>query len=268
MKQRLLATSVCIAAIFITGCSRYYYKPNGVNVPLFTESGQFHLNINGSVSSESDANGTNTNTMNVFDFQGSVSPINHLDIIAGYSSYNYTTTVPNFSAGNVNATAGLAEAGVGGYYALGGQKVKMVVDFYGGWGVGKIQSDINANVNRLFFQPGIGMRSPWFDVAFNPRIVNLGFTNFDANGRDNLYLQSQGLIDATGVRFDTRRYTFFEPCFTLRAGYKFAKVQFQYVFSVPMSAMSWNSSPGRLSMGFYFGLEDLLDVVREGNAKK
>lgn len=268
MRSTLLATCVCFASIFITGCNRYYYKPNGVNVPLLTDGGQFHLNINGSVSSETDQNGANTRTMNVLDFQGSVSPIKHLGIMAGHSSYQYSTTIPNFPSGNVNATAGLTEAAVGAYFAPGGQKVKMVVDFYGGWGFGNINSDINADVNRLFFQPGIGMRSPWVDVAFNPRIVNLGFTNFNANGRDDTYLRSQGLIDAGGIRFDQRRYTFFEPCFTVRAGYKFAKVQFQYVFSVPMSAISWNTSPGRLSMGFYFGLEDLLDVVREGNAKK
>lgn len=265
MKKTLILLS-CVISLLTSSCSRYYYKPNGVNVPLLTDGGQYHLNLNGSSSSTSDGNnGANTNNINIIDVQASISPIKHLGIMGGYTSYNYTTTAPDFAAGNVNARATLAEAGIGGYIAPGGNKVKMVADFYGGWGIGNISSDIDARVNRLFLQPGIGVRSPWFDASFNPRIVSLGFTSFNANGRDSFYLRNQGLIDAGGVRFDSRRYTFFEPCFTIRAGYKFAKVQFQYVFSVPMSAMSWNTSPGRFSVGFYLGIEDIVQMVREGN---
>lgn len=263
MKKLLIVLCVMIA-LLTSSCNRYYYKPNGVNVPLLTDGGQYHLNVNGSSSSFTD-NGTTTSNMNVIDIQGSVSPIKHLGIMGGYSGYNYTTTTPDLAAGNVNARASLAEAGIGAYYALGGEKVKMVVDFYGGWGMGNINSDIDARVNRLFFQPGIGVRSPWFDASFSPRIVNLGFSSFNDKGRDSFYLRNQGLIDAGGVRFDSRRYTFFEPSFTIRAGYKFAKVQFQYVLSVPMSAMSWNISPGRFSVGFYLGIEDIIEMVREGN---
>ena len=257
---------IALSTLTLGSCSRYYYKPNGANVPLFTDGGQAHFNVAGSVNSDgtgTNNNGNSTGSVSVFDFQGAVSPVNHLGLIANYSTYNYTTTTLNPPPGDVNARAYLAELGVGGYYALGGRKVKMVVDLYAGGGIGAIRSDIDADVNRIFIQPGIGMRSPWFDVAFSPRIVNIGYNNFSDNGRGDAYLRSQGLLDGAG-RIDQRRYTFFEPCITMRAGYKFAKVQFQYVIAAPMTSISWNTSPGRFSFGFYFTLEDLISTIKEG----
>lgn len=248
----------------IASCTRYYYKPNGVNVPLLTDAGDVHVDVNGSFNSETYNNG-NSNAMNIIGVEASGSPLKHLGLMANYYSYNYTTTQPDALNGNINASAYLVDFGVGGYYAVGGGKIKMVVDMYGGWGLGNIRSDINADVTRMFLQPGISMRSPWFDVAFAPRIVNLGYSNFNANGHDQAYLESRGLIEQSGSRIDQRRYTFFEPSITMRAGYKFAKVQLQYVLSAPMSAMSWHHSPGRFSVGFYFSVEDVVSTIRNAN---
>src|SRR5260221_6385437 len=104
-----------------SSCSRYYYKPNAVNTPLFTEGGQAHLNLAGSfggVSKEYDGN------TSFFDVQGSVSPVNHLGIIANYSTYAYRADKPDAASGNVDANAHLLEAGIGGYYSKG-KKIKM-----------------------------------------------------------------------------------------------------------------------------------------------
>ena len=50
---------LAVTAIFSASCNRYYYKPNAVNAPLFTDKGQVHLNLAGS---KGDANGAgNTN---------------------------------------------------------------------------------------------------------------------------------------------------------------------------------------------------------------
>lgn len=264
--KHFIQLSLLATVLLISSCSRYYYKPNGVNVPQLTKAGQFHLTGTGSISSESDVNGTSTNTMSVTDIQASGSPLNHLGIMAGYSSYNYTTTVPDFASGNVNAKANLAEIGVGGYYAVGGERIKMVVDLYGGVGFGNIQSDIDANVTRMFLQPSIGMRSNWFDVAFAPRLVNLKFSDLNTKGRSMDYLIQQGLYIPGGTTIDGNNYTFFEPSLTMRAGYKFVKVQFQYVLSIPTTAIAWNHSPGRLSFGLHFALEDLLSTMK-GNVR-
>lgn len=261
--KNIYLSGLLLFTLSITSCTRYYYKPSGVNVPLLTNAGDVHLDVNGSFNSETYDNGNNSNSMNIIGVEASGSPINHLGLMANYYGYNFSTTSPDYANGNVNANANLFEFGVGGYYAAGGQKVKMVVDLYGGAGFGTIRSDINADVTRLFLQPGIGMRSHWFDVAFTPRLVNLSYSNFSANGRDYTYLRDRGLIDDGGTRIDGRSYVFFEPAITMRAGYKFAKVQFQYVLSAPMTAISWNTSPGRFSFGFYFSIEDVVSTIKE-----
>src|SRR5262249_34071577 len=150
------------AIIIVIGgssCHRYYYKPNAVNAPLFTDGGQGHINLGGSIGGSSKQYDGNTY---FFDAQGSVSPVNHLGIIANYSTYAYRPDDPDIAGGNVNAHAHLLEAGVGGYYAKG-RKFKMVADGYVGYGGGLINSDVNMRVHRFFVQPGIGVRSPGFD---------------------------------------------------------------------------------------------------------
>lgn len=253
----LAASALLLSALTITSCSRYYYKPNGVNTPLFTGGNQGHLNLAGSIGS-----GDNTGVTNFFDVQGSYSPINHLGIIANYSTYNYTPDNYDYANGRVDAHANLFEAGIGGYYAVGKKKVKMVADFYGGGGVGSIRSDVDMKVNRFFLQPGIGMRTPWVDVAFNLRYSNVKYRDFDANGRDDVYLKNQNLIDQRGRRMDANSYGFFEPAITVRAGYKFAKVQFQGVLSQNVNNVYWDYNPARFTVGFYLSVEEIFDIAK------
>jgi len=246
----------CLFLIVIgSGCSRYYYKPNAVNAPLFTEGGQAHVNFSGSLGGVSKNYDGNTH---FFDVQGSVSPINHLGIIANYSTYAYRPDEPDEENGNVRANAHILETGIGGYYSKG-KKFKMVVDGYAGYGAGKINSDVDMRVHRLFFQPGIGVHSPWFDAAFNLRISNVKYLDFDAKGRSNEYLEGKSLITSSGKRIDAGSYTFIEPAFTIRGGYKFAKVQLQMVLAEETNNVEWNYNAARFSAGIYFSIEDAIE---------
>ena len=244
-----------------SSCSRYYYKPNAVNTPLFTDGGQAHLNAAASFGGVSDEYDGNTTFV---DLQGSVSPVNHLGIIANYSTYSYRPESADPANGNVRAKAHLLEGGIGGYYAKG-KKFKMVVDGYVGYGGGNIQSDVDMKVNRFFVQPGIGVRSPWFDASFNLRISNVKYSDFNAKGRDLDYLHQQNLISSEGRRIDAGTYTFAEPSFTIRTGYKFAKVQLQMVLAQDVSNAAWNYNAARFSAGIYFSLEELFE---NANGKK
>jgi hypothetical protein len=68
-------------------------------------------------------------------------------------------------------------------------------------------------------------------------------------------------------RIDKSTYTFLEPGFTIRGGYKFIKVQIQIVTSLPVSAIAWNYDPVRFTVGLQFSAEDLVDVINEKGAK-
>ncbi len=248
----LLYTLVLLAG---SSCTRYYYRPNGVNTPLFTEGGQAHLNVAGSLSNfESDFNDDNFSY--VFDVQGSYSPVPHLGIIANYSTYRYIPDNPDENSGHVDGKAHLLEFGVGSYYAKG-KRFKMVVEGYAGYGVGRIRSDVNMNVGRFFLQPGIGVTSPVFDAAFNLRITNPKYSHFDAKGRDDDYLMDRRLINNRGLRIDQSSYFFAEPSFTVRTGYKFLKAQMQVVFAEEISPVSWEYNKARYTIGVYLILEEL-----------
>lgn len=262
MNKQLLSLLI-VPAIAFTSCTRYYYKPNGVNTPLFTDGGQAHIGLGGST-----GDGDGAGTTNFFDVQASVSPIRHLGIIGNYSTYAFNPDNPDPVSGNVQARAQLIEGGVGGYYALGQKKVKMVVDLYGGVGTGSIRSDVNLDVTRLFLQPGIGMHSPWVDAAFNMRFSRVMYNNLNDNGRGQNYLVNKQLIDQYNGnrRIDQGGYSFFEPTITVRAGYKFAKAQFQMVLSHAVNNVPWHYNGSRFTAGFYLSIEDIIEAAQNNRS--
>jgi hypothetical protein len=247
-----------LLALLLVGCNRYYYRPNAVNAPLFTGGGQAHLAAGGIVSGDNSSNSNgNKSSWNstFFDLQASASPINHLAVLLDYSTYRYSTSNPD-ADGNVNASAHLLEGAIGGYYAKG-RKFKLVTDLFVGYGAGPIRSDVNMNVSRLFIQPGIGVHSPFLDAGFNLRISSVNYYRFDANGHDDAYLQDHSLIDGGGTRIDGRTYTFAEPSFTLRTGYRFVKLQMQAVLAQNLNIVPWHYNAFMYTVGLYFSLEDL-----------
>ncbi|MBS1749111.1 MAG: hypothetical protein JST63_04360 [Bacteroidetes bacterium] len=263
--MKFISALLILTAILIVGssCNRYYYKPNGVNAPLFTDAGQAHLNVAGSIGGGNNIDNDieYSGTRYAFDLQGSVSPIKHLGIIANYSTTKYIADNPDFVSGNVDSKSHFLEFGAGGYYAKG-KKFKMVLDCYAGYGYGKITGDIDIRMNRIFLQPGIGLRSPAFDAAFNLRLVNVKYHHLDTKGRDNDYLLQQNLINSGGRRIDNTNYGFVEPSFTVRTGYKFLKVQLQMVIAEEMTSVQWHYSPYRYTVGLYFSLEDAIAEAR------
>ncbi|HRP55968.1 hypothetical protein [Agriterribacter sp.] len=262
MKSRQLFFYCAATLLACSSCTRYYYKPNAVNAPLFTDGGQAHLNVAGSIggnSGDDDYEGTRY----VFDLQASVSPVKHLGIIANYSTYGYTPDNPDAVNGNVDGKAHLLEFGIGGYYAKG-NTFKMVTDCYVGYGAGQIRSDVDMRIKRFFIQPGIGVRSPAFDAVFNLRFVNLNYDNFNAKGRSNDYLLQKDLINNSGRRIDNTSYAFVEPSFTIRTGYKFIKAQLQMVFAQEITSVPWHYNPSRYTVGLYFSLEDAIAEAMKG----
>ena len=258
MKHQTLLCSLLV--LVGTGCTRYYYRPNAVNAPLFTGGGQAH--VAGSVDFSGDNKTDNGNTQHwnstFVNLQAAVSPINHLAFMVNYSTYRYTTDRADTGSGNVNASAHLLEGAIGGYYAKG-RKFKFVADCFVGYGAGPIWSDVNMNVDRFFVQPGVGVRSPAFDAAFNLRISTVNYSHFNANGHGVDYLQDHSLIDGNGTRIDGRTYTFAEPSFTVRGGYKFLKIQMQAVLSQDVNNNTpWHYNAFMYTVGLYFSLEDAL----------
>lgn len=260
--KKIIYSALVSMLVLGSSCNRYYYKPNAVNAPMFTDGGQFHVAGAGMTSHFEDNNDGGNSYF--FDIQAAYSPIKHLGIIGNYSTYAYRPDNVDVAAGHVDADAHLAEAGIGTYIVGGKGKAKMIADIYAGGGGGSIRSDVDMNVRRLFIQPGIAMRHPAVDVGFNLRITNVKYMDFDDNGRGQNYLIDQNLYDyQRSERMDERSYFFLEPAFTVRAGYKFIKAQFQWVLATELSNVRWNYNAGRFTVGLHFSLEDALDMAKE-----
>lgn len=241
-----------------SSCSRYYYQPNAVNAPMMKERGDLKIGISGTTSSE-DLNGTNTSS-SIINLQTAYSPIKHLGVMVNYSNYNYNFNEEDPSIGNVDAHAGLFEGGVGGYYPIIAREngFGLIADTYVGYGGGKLSSDVNMNFNRTFIQPGINLTFPYFDVGLATRISGIKYSNFDANGMTPEYITEHKLDNIT----DKRHY-FFEPAFTLRAGYKFVKAELQVVGSTPMSEVDWESKGTVVTFGIHFSLMDAIKFAKD-----
>jgi len=214
-------------------------------------AGEAHLSANAT----SDGSFTNT--------QASYSPVNHLGIIGGYSTYSYKATDADVSSGNVNAAAHLAELGAGYYCVRKVGKIKFVGDIYGGAGGGKLQSDVDMNFVRSFIQPGIGLRTAYFELSFSYRFTDIKYYNLNANGHDSGYLAQQNLVYGNGRTITNTSYVFAEPAITLRGGYKFIKIQTQLVTIHPVSYVPWQYNNSQFNIGLTFELEDLVTIFRD-----
>lgn len=256
MKHRYL---LLLSSFLFAACNRYYYKPSGINDPLFTAGGQLHASIAGS--SEED----NNDHSYFMDLQLAYSPINHLGFLANYSTYNYRP----FDKTVAPANAYLVEAAAGGYVVPGQGKRKFVADLYAGGGIGQMNSDIDAHLRKIFIQPGFGVRSRIVDVVFNFRFSNIRYSDINTKGYDYAYLTGNHLIDTiSGRNLGDGSYTFFEPGVTLRTGYKFVKAQFQAAFAAPVSVVSWHYNGLRFTVGLHVNMEEILELGRKKNEKK
>ena len=208
--------------------------------------------------------------LNFTDMQASYSPINHLGIIGNFSTYTYKVTGEDLASGNVSAHAHLAELGAGYYYATKGnaKNVKIVFDAYGGAGGGTLLSDVNMNFFRSFIQPGAGIRTPYFEFSINCRIADIKYYNLNTNGHDSAYLAQQNLLYGHNKSITNTNYLFAEPAITMRGGYKFIKIQSQYVISNAISHVPWNYNGGLINIGLSFELEDLLKIINNSKLKK
>ena len=133
-----------------------------------------------------------------------------------------------------------------GYYEKIGENARY--EIYGGYGFGKTEgfyetstfdSEVtDADMQRIFVQPGIGVATGIFDGSFSPRFVLVKMT-------------------PNGDTFETGGYnTFFEPVITSKIGYKWVKFVVQFGFSVPIGNddLHFDYQPFIVNFGLNFSI--------------
>ena len=211
-----------VLVTFLSSCAPVY-TPNLVNSPLFTQHNDVQLQ--GSVG------------LSGYDVQAAYSPINKLGIMAN-------TTF--FDSDNGNYTSRFYEGGVGYYQSF---EETGRFECYAGFGNGQtelnktiIADKINANYNRFFIQPGIGVKQDIFEASFCTRIAYVDI--YDVRSND------PNLRPASSI--------FVEPVLTGRFGYKYVKFFTQFGLSMhTIDVLSLYSLPVILNFGMNLSFSEL-----------
>jgi hypothetical protein len=213
MKNLSYILSIAVTAVFFNSCTTHMYVSNAVNAPLLKEKGEVKINATGN------------------DLQVAAGLGNNFGIMA--NGYYQTYSDDN----NYEHRGGMGELGLG--YFTASEDGHLVFEAFGGAGIGNVykqkmftdQNDndymgsFKANATKFFVQPDFGYSSKYFDAVFTPRFSFVKYTNFTSTNYPNQELQKDYLDNN---RLTNPLFVFAEPAITLRGGYKFVKLQFQY----------------------------------------
>lgn len=197
------------------------YFPTPVQTPLLSEKNELKItaSIPGDVS-VAYAPGKNIGVFSTVSF---------------YNEWKESSTTIN-SAQEENEKNGnhlVFEAGAG-YFKKSDKN--LLLEIYGGFGLGKFDIDSKYNndpinyeykipTSKFFINPSFGIKKELVELAFSMRFTALSFgkrtTNFNSEMIDNEELEN----------LDTRTYFFYEPSFTIRAGFKPLKFHYQLGYS-------------------------------------
>lgn len=216
MKKEILLSFTIVLLIILSSCSTQMYVSNTVNAPLLKEKGEVQLTATSS------------------DLQAAVAVGRHVGIMANGFYKNYT-------AGNNYQHDGLlGEAGIGYFTPLSDN---FVFETYAGAGAGRVHkqeeftgpadntylASFDAKASRFFIQPDFGYKSRFFDVVMSSRFSFVKYHEFTQSRYPQKELEEDYLENN---RITGPLFMFVEPALTLRAGYKFIKVQFQYGLTI------------------------------------
>ena len=234
--MKILKLTALFSGVLLCSCSHYYYVANIQNVPLFREKNEVHLSGGYAVGDESQS----------IEVQSAYSLSKQIGIMANYM---------HAWGGNVSEKdygRGYYIDGAIGYFKPVGKYG--VFEIYGGFGGSgqhhEFTSGSYADLSfvNLFIQPSFGFTFDWFDAAVSLRICNISYTdikNFAAGSDD--YAEINALKD--------KGHPFAEPAFTLRAGWKNIKLQFQASYAANLNSPTlYFGEEAHISFGLYFTL--------------
>jgi hypothetical protein len=212
MKNVLLPGLIAVATLCLNSCTTQMYVSNAVNAPLLKQRSEVQLTV----------------TQN--DVQAAIGIGRHFGIMANGFYKNYRDD------NNYRHTGVMGEAAIGYYKPM---EHNLVFETFAGFGMGNIYKQqqftntdnttymgkFNADAAKVFLQPDFGYKSSRFDIVLSSRFSFVNYNKFKPENYpvDELkkdYLDNNNLTGPT--------FIFAEPALTVRAGYKYIKVQAQF----------------------------------------
>ncbi|HQQ95579.1 MAG TPA: hypothetical protein PLQ93_13575 [Bacteroidia bacterium] len=223
----IFASALCI---MLSSCIHYVYIPNSVNVPLLKEKNELHLS-------------------------GIMGTGEYISTTEAQASYAITKEL-GLMGSYMQARGGTSTDGGKGQYgdlALGYFKPfknDIVLEIYGGAGTSnqnhwfnQLNTVYTIRFNKYFIQPSFGYSLKNFEFAFSTRFSFLDFK------------PDSSIVPLYNIAVpDNKTILLYEPALTLRAGWKYIKLQLQFVMAYPANGARLSMEQGNANLGLYFSL--------------
>jgi hypothetical protein len=210
-----------------SSCYHIYYAPNTANTPLFTEKGQTRINGIYCGGGDSEFNGG--------ELQLAHSAGKNFGLMANFMAAGKKENLSenNGSTEVEKGNGSYLELGAGYFKSFDKQK-KWVGEIYGGAGSGTVKNEYGyndlskVNIFKLFFQPAVGYKTTYFEIAFAPKISHVNW-----RVKESIFTSQQNESDKSNIEAIRNKKSFlaFEPALIIRAGGKDFKVHAGLSFS-------------------------------------
>ena len=103
------------------------------------------------------------------------------------------------------------------------------------------------NISRYFVQPSFGFTSKYFDAVISSRIAILNYSNIEVEGFP---------IFEINIIQNNKSSALFEPAIIIRGGWKYVKLQFQYVRSTNLTSSNFPQLDEIYNLTLYFSFAE------------
>ena len=251
--------TLCVLFIFLMeSCSPCFYTPNAQNVPMLR--GKKEGVVNASLQGGLYSRGLNIQT--------AFSVHDHIGLMMNYQHYGAQYSGSFISLGGPSEDGhfwgNFGEVALGYFLTFYN---KWLFEVYGGGGVGRVVNVQTGNYyyynlpyyradvgyNRYFIQPAIGWTAnEHFEIAFSYRFGLLHYNDVSIRSGDGL-----NIFDVTGI--SNNPLVLLEPAFTLRAGGKNVKFQYQATYSANFGDHNEHFDPFGASFAIFFRIHGKSD---------
>jgi hypothetical protein len=223
-----------LAALAALPACKTVYAPNIASTPLLRERGELRA------------------TVDRRNLQLAYAVADHLGLLAnGYHRKEDETTD---DGEHRRGRGDFVELGAGYFTPLPRVHEWLQLEVYGGLGAGTVSHDITpaggtkrhfeTTVSRAFLMPTVGVTRKWFDVALSVRVAGAWYTDPVSEDYGPGELEGDGFADLGG-----RVWWFLEPALTVRAGYKWVKLELQVGRSIKLNTTDLQNDPGMVTLG-------------------
>jgi hypothetical protein len=233
-----LARATSILSLAVLASCKAVYAPNIASTPLLKERGELRA------------------TVDARNLQLAAAPARHLGVMVnGYHRDEENDPKPDQE--KQHGEGDFLELGVGWFTDLPRRYdwLPLQVEVYGGAGVGHVGHDLtpaggatrrfSADAQRAFVMPTIGLTTRYYDLAFSTRLAGVHYSELASEGyADDAMLEGDGFA---GI--DQRTWVFLEPSVTVRAGYKWIKLQLQVGKSYKLTSADLPHDSGMVTLG-------------------